>query len=144
MPQLSQFHNVGFRVAPAAPLQRIGARDMSPPASSPLLTEDQRHIETLALRIAETLEVRRAREHARSLLLADPVAAIPEGRIGLDRALDQWTLALHGDAAAYDASQFEELPNFGPMNSLDAARALLPSQAFSTCKMWRRMTPSRV
>ncbi len=37
---------------------------------------------------------------------------------------DQWTFTLHGDAAAYDASQFDLLPNFGPFHNLDAARAL--------------------
>ena len=61
---------------------------------SPLATQDQREIETLALRLIETPEVRKARESARALLLADPIAATPDGRIGLDRALDQWTLAL--------------------------------------------------
>ena len=67
---------------------------MSPRASSPLLTEDQRHVEILALRVAETPEVRQARETARALLLADPIAATPDARKGLDRALDQWTMAL--------------------------------------------------
>jgi hypothetical protein len=38
--------------------------------------------------------VRAARESARALLLADPVAGLPDGRLGLDRALDQWVLAL--------------------------------------------------
>jgi len=37
---------------------------------------------------------------------------------------DQWKFTLHGDAAAYDASQFVLLPNFGPFHNLDAARAL--------------------
>ncbi len=63
-------------------------------AASPLATDDQRDIERLALRLVETPEVRRAREAARALLLADPVARTPDGRLGLDRALDQWTLAL--------------------------------------------------
>jgi LPS-assembly protein len=37
---------------------------------------------------------------------------------------DQWKITLHGDAAAYDASNFTELPNFGPFNAVDTARAL--------------------
>ena len=37
---------------------------------------------------------------------------------------DQWKVTLHGDAAAYNASQFNELPSFGEKRSMDAARAL--------------------
>jgi LPS-assembly protein len=37
---------------------------------------------------------------------------------------DQWKITLHGDAAAYNASQFNELPSFGEKRSVDAARAL--------------------
>ncbi|MEA2790743.1 MAG: LPS-assembly protein, partial [Acetobacteraceae bacterium] len=37
---------------------------------------------------------------------------------------DQWKVTLHGDADAYNATQFDQLPNFGPMRSVDAARAL--------------------
>ena len=37
---------------------------------------------------------------------------------------DRWKITLHGDAAAYDASQFDELPNFAPKNSVESARAL--------------------
>jgi LPS-assembly protein len=37
---------------------------------------------------------------------------------------DQWKITLHGDAAAYNASEFNELPNFGPHGNLDAVRAL--------------------
>ncbi|HEY4044787.1 MAG TPA: LPS assembly protein LptD [Rhodopila sp.] len=37
---------------------------------------------------------------------------------------DQWKITLHGDAAAYDASDFSGLPNFAPFNSVDTARAL--------------------
>jgi LPS-assembly protein len=36
---------------------------------------------------------------------------------------DQWKITLHGDAAAYDASDFNGLPNFGPTNHVDTARA---------------------
>jgi LPS-assembly protein len=41
------------------------------------------------------------------------------GRLG-----DQWKFSLHGDAAAYDASDFTGVPNFGPNNQIDTARAL--------------------
>jgi len=37
---------------------------------------------------------------------------------------DEWKITLHGDAAVYDASQFNQLPNFGPVRNLDTARAL--------------------
>lgn len=37
---------------------------------------------------------------------------------------DVWKLTLHGDAAVYDASQFEQQPNYGPQSHVDAARAL--------------------
>jgi LPS-assembly protein len=37
---------------------------------------------------------------------------------------DRWKLTLHGDAVAYDASAFNELPNYGPTRAVDAARAL--------------------
>ena len=37
---------------------------------------------------------------------------------------DQWKITLHGDAAAYNAAAFDELPNFGPRRGLDTARAL--------------------
>jgi hypothetical protein len=61
---------------------------------SALATSDQRDVEKLALWLIEHPEVRAARESARALLLADPVAGTPDGRMGLDRALDQWVLAL--------------------------------------------------
>ncbi len=61
---------------------------------SPLATDDQRDAEALSLRLIEHPKVRAARESARALLLADPVAKTPDGYIGLDRALDQWVLAL--------------------------------------------------
>ena len=62
--------------------------------SSPLATASQRDAEKLALRLIEEPRVRAARETARAVLLADPVAQTPDGRMGLDRALDQWVLAL--------------------------------------------------
>jgi LPS-assembly protein len=37
---------------------------------------------------------------------------------------EQWKLELHSDGTAYEASQFEELPNFGPYSNLTAVRAL--------------------
>ncbi len=37
---------------------------------------------------------------------------------------DLWELKLHGDAAAYDASSFEEQPNYGTHNQIDDARGL--------------------
>ncbi len=37
---------------------------------------------------------------------------------------DQWKITLHGDANAYNASAFEQQPNFGPMANVDTARAL--------------------
>lgn len=63
-------------------------------ARSPLATAEQRAAEALALRVVETPQVRQAREAARLRLLADPVARTPDGVVGLDRALDQWTLEL--------------------------------------------------
>lgn len=41
------------------------------------------------------------------------------GRLG-----DLWTLKLHMDALAYDASHFNEQPNFGPTDTVEATRAL--------------------
>jgi hypothetical protein len=61
---------------------------------SPLATLSQRDAEKLALRLIEDSRVRAARETARAVLLADAVAQTPDGRMGLDRALDQWVLAL--------------------------------------------------
>jgi LPS-assembly protein len=37
---------------------------------------------------------------------------------------DLWKISLHGDAIAYDASAFNEQPNFGPTDRVDTARAL--------------------
>lgn len=37
---------------------------------------------------------------------------------------DLWTVTLHGDAAAYDASSFEEQPNFGTHSQANTARAM--------------------
>jgi len=41
------------------------------------------------------------------------------GRLG-----DLWTIKLHNDAIAYDATAFNEQPNFGPMSQVNTARAL--------------------
>ncbi|MHC8380475.1 hypothetical protein [Pseudomonas sp. LB3P14] len=62
---------------------------------NPLATLQQLETERLALRLVEYPEVRGAREGARERLLSsDPAASSIEGRLGLERALDQWTLAL--------------------------------------------------
>jgi LPS-assembly protein len=37
---------------------------------------------------------------------------------------DQWKITLHGDAEGYNATQFDQFPNFGPRRSVDTARAL--------------------
>jgi len=37
---------------------------------------------------------------------------------------DQWTVTVHADAVGYDASQFEQQPNYGTHSRLDTARAL--------------------
>lgn len=62
--------------------------------ANPLWTKDQMAAERLALRLVERPDVRAAREEARLKLLADPLANTVDGRLGLDRALDQWVLGL--------------------------------------------------
>lgn len=62
--------------------------------TNPLHTADQQGAERLALRLIERADVRAAREAARAGMLADPAAACHDGALGLDRALDQWVLAL--------------------------------------------------
>ena len=62
--------------------------------SNPLHTCDQEAAEKLALRLIERADVRAAREAARHGMRGDPAACSPEGALGLDRALDQWVLAL--------------------------------------------------
>ena len=37
---------------------------------------------------------------------------------------DLWKLTFHGDAAAYNATQFDQQPNFGPTNAVSTARGL--------------------
>jgi LPS-assembly protein len=37
---------------------------------------------------------------------------------------DQWKIVLHGDANAYNADAFNELPNFGPYSRVNTARGL--------------------
>jgi Protein of unknown function (DUF1214) len=61
---------------------------------SPLATSDQSRVEKSALQLIAAPEVRQARERARALLLNDQAARSPDGVKGLDRALDQWVLAL--------------------------------------------------
>jgi hypothetical protein len=72
--------------------------------SNPLYTADQESAEKLALRLIERIDVRAAREAARQDMLTDPAAKTLDGSLGLDRALDQWVLALamreaNGDTA---------------------------------------------
>lgn len=62
--------------------------------ANPLWTADQAAAEKLALRLIERADIRTAREEARLMLLADPLAGTLDGRRGLDRALDQWVLGL--------------------------------------------------
>jgi hypothetical protein len=61
---------------------------------NPLATKDQEATEALALRLVESSPVRAAREIARRHMLEDPVMRLSSGRLGLERALDQWLLAL--------------------------------------------------
>lgn len=72
--------------------------------ANPLWTADQEAAEKLALRLIERVDIRAAREAARRMMLADPLAQTVDGRAGLDRALDQWVLGLamreaNGDTA---------------------------------------------
>lgn len=62
--------------------------------SNPLYTPDQEAAEKLALRVIEREDVRTAREAARREMRGDPAASSRDGALGLDRALDQWVLAL--------------------------------------------------
>lgn len=63
-----------------------------PGQSNPIATPDQLALEQLAVKLARRPEVRRARENARAMLLADVEANTPDGAAGLDRALDQWVM----------------------------------------------------
>lgn len=62
--------------------------------TNPLHTPDQAAAERLALRLIERADVRAAREAARRAMRADPAATRPDAALSLDRALDQWVLAL--------------------------------------------------
>lgn len=73
--------------------------------TNPLYTADQETAEELALRLIERADVRAACEAARREMRNDPAAALPDGALSLDHALDQWVLALamreaNGDTAA--------------------------------------------
>jgi hypothetical protein len=73
--------------------------------TNPLYTEHQERAEIMALRLIERPDLRAARELARRGMLDDPAARTLDGNLGLDRALDQWVLALamreaNGDPAA--------------------------------------------
>jgi hypothetical protein len=63
-------------------------------SANPLWTDDQEAAEKLALRLIERPDIRAAREAARIAILADPLSTTLDGRLGLDRALDQWVLGL--------------------------------------------------
>src|SRR3546814_21132239 len=63
-------------------------------SANPLWTETHEAIEGLGLSLIERPDVRADREGARIELLNDPIAATLDGRALLDRALDQWVLAL--------------------------------------------------
>ena len=72
--------------------------------TNPLYTPDQDAAEKLSLRLIERPDIRAAREQARLAMLQDPEAANLDSNLGLDRALDQWVLALamreaNGDTA---------------------------------------------
>lgn len=74
--------------------------------SGPILaTPAQREIETLAMWLTEQPAARAAREEARALLLADPVARTADGRALLERALDEWVLFLGMRLANCDAAR---------------------------------------
>jgi LPS-assembly protein len=55
-----------------------------------------------------------------------------EGPVG-----DLWQITLHGDAAAYDASQFNEEPNYGLHRNVDTAQAQ-PGVAVDVTWPWMR------
>ena len=59
--------------------------------ANPLWTDDQAAAEKLALRLIERPDIRAAREEARLMLLADPLAGALDGRLGLDRAPSKFT-----------------------------------------------------
>ena len=64
--------------------------------------------------------VLRTDRHQHAARLADDeLRAAVLGELG-----DLWKITLHGDAAAYDASQFNEHPNFAPTDKSTPARAL--------------------
>jgi LPS-assembly protein len=50
---------------------------------------------------------------------------------------DLWKISLHNDAIAYNASQFNEQPNFSPTRSIDSARAQ-PAAAVDVNWPWTR------
>ena len=52
---------------------------------------------------------------------------------------DLWKITLHGDAAAYNASQFNEQPNFGARHNIDTAQAQ-PGVAVDVSWPWMRDT----
>jgi LPS-assembly protein len=63
--------------------------------------------------------IRSVGTNTRRLSLTSDYAVPFTGLVG-----DQWKVTLHGDAAAYDATQLNEIPNFSPLKSNNTARAL--------------------
>ncbi|HET6609502.1 MAG TPA: LPS assembly protein LptD [Rhodopila sp.] len=63
--------------------------------------------------------IRSVGENTRRLSLTTDYAVPFTGPVG-----DVWKVTLHGDAAAYDAFNLNELPVYSPMHSTDTARAL--------------------
>ena len=59
-----------------------------------LATPEQIRQEQMSLRIIQRPEVRAARERAREKMLQDPIARTKDGFLGLDRALDLWSMAI--------------------------------------------------
>lgn len=57
-------------------------------------TPKQREVEALAMWLTEQPVARAAREQARAIVIADPVAQTADGRELMERALDEWVLFL--------------------------------------------------
>src|SRR5207249_4511949 len=65
---------------------------IAPPGfNSVLATADQRAAEQMVLRIMADPRVQAARDRARGILEANPLAQLPDGKAQLDHALEAWT-----------------------------------------------------
>lgn len=84
--------NFLFRHTRRASTLMIAAMIWGQALANPLATEEQIRLEKLAVSVFESAPVRKAREEARALLLADPTAQTLDGAVNLDRALDQWVM----------------------------------------------------